>query len=95
MLKYIYSIRDYKVGYMNLVIEDNDSVAIRNLKQALRSPDSLMYNEPKDFALFRHGTYNTDDGIIDPNEPVLVAEVYNLICDLRNEVSLDVLPEKR
>ncbi len=90
MLKYVYAIRDYKIGYTNLVVEDNEDVAIRSLKQALRSPDTLFHNEPKDFALFRLGTYNTETGDIIPNEPILVAEVYNLISELRNEVSNEV-----
>lgn len=87
MLKHIYAIRDYKVGYTNLVVEDNEDVAIRSLKMALRNPDTLFYNEPKDFALFRLGTYNTETGDIIPNEPILVAEVYNLISEVSNNAS--------
>lgn len=87
MLKHIYAIRDYKVGYTNLIVEDNEDVAIRSLKMALRSPDTLFYNEPKDFALFRLGTYNTETGDIIPNEPILVAEVYNLISEVSNNVT--------
>lgn len=90
MLKHIYAIRDYQVGYTNLVVEENEAVAVRNLKVALRNPDTLFHNEPKDFALFRLGAYNTETGDIIPNEPILVAEVYNLISELRNEVSNEV-----
>lgn len=90
MLKFVYAIRDYKVGYTNLVVEENEAVAVRNLKLALRNPDTLFYNEPKDFALFRLGTYNTETGDIVPNEPILVAEVYNLLSELRNEVSNEI-----
>ena len=90
MLKYVYAIRDYKVGYTNLVVEENEGVAIRNLKVALRNPDTLFHNEPKDFALFRLAAYNTETGDIIPNEPILVAEVYNLISELRNEVSNEI-----
>ena len=87
MLKHIYAIRDYKVGYTNLIVEDNEDVAIRSLKMALRNPDTLFYNEPKDFALFRLGTYNTETGDIIPNEPILVAEVYNLISEVSNNAA--------
>lgn len=87
MIKHIYAIRDYKIGYTNLVVEDNEDVAIRSLKMALRNPDTLFYNEPKDFALFRLGTYNTETGDIIPNEPILVAEVYNLISEVSNNAA--------
>ena len=87
MLKHIYAIRDYKVGYTNLVVEENQDVAIRSLKMALRNPDTLFHNEPKDFALFRLGTYNTETGDIIPNEPILVAEVYNLISEVTNDAA--------
>lgn len=90
MLKFVYAIRDYKVGYTNLIVEENEDVAVRSLKMALRSPDTLFYNEPKDFALFRLATYNTETGDIIPNEPILVAEVYNLLSELRNEVPNEI-----
>lgn len=90
MLKFVYAVRDYKVGYTNLVVEENEDVAVRNLKMALRNPDTLFYNEPKDFALFRLATYNTETGDIIPNEPILVAEVYNLISEVRNEVPNEI-----
>lgn len=83
MRKHIFAIRDYKVGYTNLIVEENEDVAIRNLKVALRNPDTLFHNEPKDFALFRLGSYNTETGDIIPNEPILVAEVYNLISEVQ------------
>ena len=78
MLKNIYVIRDYKVGYTNLVLDLNDAVAVRGFKSVL-TPDSLQYNNPKDFALFKVGTFDTETGIIEPFEPMLVEEAYNLM----------------
>lgn len=78
MLKNIYVIRDYKVGYTNLVLDLNDDVAIRGFKSIL-TPDTLQYNNPKDFALFKVGIFDTETGFIEPIEPLLVEEAYNLM----------------
>lgn len=81
MIKGLYCVRDYKVGYTAVITDENDSVARRALKMAL-SPDTLMYNNPKDFALFKVGEFDTDTGIITPCEPTLIEEVYNLFSEL-------------
>lgn len=78
MLRGIYAVRDYKVGYTNVITDYNDDTAVRGFKSAL-SPDSLMYNNPKDFALFKLGEYDTDTGVIYPCEPTLIDEAYNLM----------------
>lgn len=41
-----------------------------------------MYNNPKDFALFRVGTFDTDTGLITACEPTLIDEAYNLISEV-------------
>ncbi len=81
MIKGLYCIRDYKVGYTALITDENDAVALRSFKMAL-APDTIMYNNPKDFALFRVGTFDTDTGFITACEPTLIDEAYNLISEV-------------
>ena len=81
MIKGLYCVRDYKVGYTAVITDENDAVALRAFKLAL-TPDTIMYNNPKDFALFKVGEFDTDTGIITPCEPTLIDEVYNLISEV-------------
>lgn len=81
MIKGLYCIRDYKVGYTAVIADDNDAVALRSFKMAL-APDTIMYNNPKDFALFRVGSFDTDTGFITACEPTLIDEAYNLISEV-------------
>lgn len=81
MIKGLYTVRDYKVGFTGIITDDNDAVALRCFKMAL-TPDSLMYNNPKDFALFKVGTFDTETGNIDPCEPVLIDEAYNILSEV-------------
>ena len=81
MIKGLYCVRDYKVGYTAVLTDENDAVALRGFKMAL-TPDTIMYNNPKDFALFKVGEFDTDTGIITPCEPTLIDEAYNLISEV-------------
>lgn len=81
MFKGLYCVRDYKVGYTAVITDENDAVALRGFKMAL-SPDTIMYNNPKDFALFKVGTFDTETGKIEPCEPVLIDEAYNILSEV-------------
>ena len=43
MIKGLYCVRDYKVGYTAVITDENDAVALRAIKLAL-TPDTIMYN---------------------------------------------------
>lgn len=81
MIKGLYCVRDYKVGYTALITDENDAVALRGFKMAL-SPDTIMYNNPKDFALFKVGSFDTETGKVEPCEPVLIDEAYNILSEV-------------
>lgn len=73
-MKYnVYSIRDIHVGFGQLMIENNESTAIRNFKYALNSNDMLKKNA-KDYDLYYIGSFSIDDGRFIP------ADIPTLSC---------------
>ena len=66
----IYSIRDAAAGVFTApTIDLTDESAIRGFSQAVNNAGSLMNFCPSDFALYRIGTLNVEDGTIDPVSP--------------------------
>ncbi len=70
-MKYgIYSIRDSAADVFTApTIDLNDDSAIRSFAQAVNHPDSLMNFSPSDFSLYRIGSFDVDDGSIEPLNP--------------------------
>lgn len=75
-MKYgIYAIEDAKTTFMPPTIDFNNVSAMRNFEHAVRQPDSIMRSHPSDFALFRVGTFDNENGkIIPERSPVLVCD---------------------
>lgn len=66
----IYSIRDAASGvFTSPTIDLTDESAIRGFSQAVNNAGSIMNFCPSDFALFRIGTMNVEDGTIVPVSP--------------------------
>lgn len=70
MIYNVYSIRDELTGYMNITLDVNDNTAIRNFKHAVNSKDLLFNTNPKDYTLYKIGTFETDNGILIPLTPI-------------------------
>lgn len=71
MILGMYSIRDFKSGFLSPTVEVNDMVARRNFEHAvLNSDQSLFFSHPEDYALFKIGEMDTDMGVISPVVPV-------------------------
>lgn len=79
-MKYnVYSIRDVYVGFGNLMIENNESTAVRNFQYAVNSNDMIKKNA-KDYDLYFIGTFSVDDGRFTPADiPDLIAHATDLI----------------
>lgn len=61
----VYSIRDAKVGFTQLVLEQSDQTAIRNFAYAMRRPDTVYQEFTQDFDLYRLGYFDTESGLFD------------------------------
>lgn len=75
----MYSIKDAKTGFMTPVVEQNDAVALRNFAHAVNQPESIMYDSPNDFALFKVANFDTDAGILAIKSPSLVADASEVL----------------
>lgn len=67
----IYSIRDELTGFMSLVVEQSDAIAMRNFNHALsmNRDQHLMAWQPSDFTLFKVGEFDNQSGSIFPIIP--------------------------
>lgn len=86
MIYGLYSIRDVKSTFMQVLTDHNDSTAMRGFKQACTVPDSIMAMHPTDFALYRVGSFNADTGEITSQTPELLCDAAQFV---RKEVTKD------
>lgn len=64
----VYVIRDKKAGYLPPMFDLNDACAIRNFQQGTMNASSTMYTHGSDFELYRIGEFETESGIITPED---------------------------
>lgn len=84
MIFSVYSIRDALSGFMTPVLEQNDSVAMRNFRMAtdqMARQQSVMTFRPTDFSLYRIAFFDSDSGVMSPIAPI------ELVCN--GEVNQD------
>lgn len=73
MIYGVYAIRDLKTGYLAPTVDVNNASAVRNFRHAASRVESLFYSSPADYQLFRIGTYDTEDGVLIPEQHELLA----------------------
>lgn len=77
----IYSIFDRAAHmYGGLIVQNNDDLCKRNIKTALAAGalDKQILTYPEDFELYCLGEFNSENGKIDPVEPVFVIGIRDL-----------------
>lgn len=77
MILGVYCIRDQKVGWMTPTVDQNDACAVRNFVHAIKNTQSILNTHPKDFDLYKIGSFDSDEGCIVPQLPELVFEGSN------------------
>ena len=75
----LYCIKDAKTGFMTPVVEQNDASALRNFSFAVNQSDSLMYDSPNDFSLFKVADFDTEVGIQAIPSLILVADASEVL----------------
>lgn len=72
----VYSIKDDLTGFMSLILEQNDVTAMRSFSMACdasKRDSSLMAFRPRDFVLYRLGSFDTFSGALNvESSPVAV-----------------------
>lgn len=69
----VYAIRDNLTGFLSPTVEQNDASAIRNFEHAMANFNSLMYSHPKDYDLYRIGSFDTETGELKKELPAMIA----------------------
>lgn len=69
MKKYVYAVRDNKVGFLTPTVEDADAIAIRAFAFSVNNSGGIVGFAPSDFDLYRIGCYDTETSVISPEVP--------------------------
>lgn len=69
MKKFVYAVRDNKVGFLTPTVEDADAIAIRAFAFSVNNSGGIVGFAPGDFDLYRIGAYDTETSVITPDVP--------------------------
>lgn len=71
-MKYgVYSYRDNKTSFGQIWYDHNDEAAKRGFAMMMNTPSGIMGFAPADFDLFRIGTFDSDNGQLVPDWPIV------------------------
>lgn len=88
-MKYgVYSYRDNKTSFGQIWYDHNDEAAKRGFAMMMNNPSGIMGFAPADFDLFRIGTFDSDNGQLVPDWPI----VY--LCNGNTVIERSVSDEK-
>ena len=78
----MYSYRDRLVGFGKPILDISDQTAIRGFSMQVNNPNGMENFSPKDYELYRIGTFDADTGIVTPEEiPILIVDALSVIGD--------------
>lgn len=76
----MYSYRDRLVGFGKPILDISDQTAIRGFSMAVNNPSSMENFSPKDYELYRVGTFDADTGKVIPEDlPVLIVDAVTVL----------------
>ena len=83
MIKILYSVRDELNDFGSVFTAPSDGFAKRDFASAVNNPGpSAIAYSPKDFALYKLGTFDTEKGVVKPESvPILVVRGDALVTD--------------
>lgn len=78
-MKFIYSVQDSVAEvWTDPACYASDEISKRDLKNVVNTPGTIYYNNPADFALYRIGRFDEQEGIVYEDTPELVISCYAL-----------------
>lgn len=79
----LYSVRDSKADAFGVPFTAvNDQVATRMFEQLTNDEASTIYSYPEDYALYKIGSFNTQHGELEPENPIHLKSAISLKKDL-------------
>lgn len=77
----VYSVRDIKSGFQNLILQANDAIALRSFESSVLNADGVLLTHAQDFALYKLGLFDSDTGCMTvDNIPVLMADAAPILA---------------
>ena len=77
MKQQFYAVYDKAIAaYMRPFVAQSDGQAVRLFKDETENNESPFFKHPEDYALFRLGVWNDQDGKITPEEPHPLARAH-------------------
>ena len=74
-MKYgVYCIRDAVTGFLSPTIDMNNASAVRNFDHAMMQSQSIMHTHPEDYALVRIGSFDSETGVLRPEEATVLKQ---------------------
>lgn len=82
MITHLYSIHDSKAqAYNSPFAFHRDEQAMRTFSDCIRSPEHTFSKNPADYTLFKIGTYDDEQGDIQPNVPYSLGNGVEFLTD--------------
>lgn len=81
MLMPLYAIKDSLTGFGVPFSADNDPVAIRYFGQAVKSPNSMYFNNAKDFDLYFVGNFDNKSCVFSDFESRYICSAVDFLED--------------
>lgn len=82
MIYGLYAIKDEKIGFLQVMQDNNDNTALRNFQFAMTRKDTMYNGFKKDFKLYKIGEFNTVSGVIHAFEPHLLASADQFVDEV-------------
>lgn len=78
--KNIYAVRDEKVGFnSSLMLCENEAVAIRDFANFVKTPGTIINQNPEDFSLWQVGIFSVENGTIDGTSNVCICKAVDFV----------------
>lgn len=94
MIYNVYCVKDFNADYfMRPIIFRNDGDAIRDFTTIVNTPGNLINSFPKDFALYKIGTFDDSVGALEHTEFKCIASGHGVVLEkptAKSEVNSDV-----
>ena len=86
MIYGVYAVKDLKTGYLPLTYDVNDDSAIRNFTLACNAnKNSVFFQFPGDYQLWKIGSYDTSNGKIISDLKFLIDAPQHLDIDVESD----------
>lgn len=72
MIYPVFAIKDCKTEFMQPMVDQNESAAIRNFEHSIKVTAGIMHSHPADFELYKIADFNTENGMITGIQPEFI-----------------------